>query len=77
MKVIEPEGTYQVWLDFNDFDMDEATLMDKLGKEAGVGFNNGSSYGEGGNNFCRMNIACPRYIIKDAFERMKDVLNSA
>lgn len=74
LKLIEPEGTYQIWLDFNEFGLDEDVLMKKLGQEAGVGLNNGSSYGEGGNNFCRMNIACPRSIIDLAMHRIKDAL---
>ena len=76
LKLIEPEGTYQVWLDFNAFNLDEDNLMKKLGTEAGVGLNNGSSYGQGGNNFCRMNIACPRCVIEEALWRMKKALAS-
>ena len=75
LKLIEPEGTYQVWLDFNQFGLDEGVLMKKLGQEAGVALNNGSSYGEGGNNFCRMNIACPRSVIGQALNRIKDALD--
>jgi cystathionine beta-lyase len=71
VKMIKPEGTYQVWLDFNAFNMPEKTLMKKLGEEAGVGLNNGSSYGPGGDKYCRMNIACPRESIEEAMRRIK------
>ena len=76
LKLIEPEGTYQVWLDFRSFEMDQVKLMELLGKESGVGLNNGLSYGEEGRGFARMNIATSHKVVLEALGKIKSVFDS-
>ena len=71
IKVIEPEGTYLVWLDFRKLEMDDRSLNDFLLKEAKVALVSGSAFGPGGEGFQRMNIATPRSVLKKALERME------
>ena len=44
-------------------------------KEAKVGLEDGFIFGESGSGFMRMNIACPRSILKEALERIENAVN--
>ncbi|MFX1575055.1 MAG: MalY/PatB family protein [Promethearchaeota archaeon] len=70
VQVIEPEGTYLVWLDFRKLGIDDDKLEDFLHKEAKVALDNGAMFGENGKGFQRINIACPRSILEDALKRI-------
>ena len=68
--MMEPEGTYLVWVDCSS----HKNFAMKLLKDAHVRVSEGSFFGEGGENFIRINVACPRNILKEAIKRMKAVL---
>ena len=74
VELIEPEGTYQVWLDFRAYTESEEELLKILADTAKVGLNPGSSYGTGGDKFFRMNIGCPQSEIALALEGIKKAL---
>ncbi len=74
LKMFRPEGTYMIWLDFRNFNLDDKTLKSKLIHEAGLGFNPGTDFGPGGEGFMRMNIACPRSTVAIALERLRAML---
>lgn len=67
---IRPEGTYLVWLDFRSLGMDPLRLRDFLRKEARVGLDDGYVFGPEGEGFQRMNIACPRALLKEGLDRI-------
>lgn len=75
IKVIKPEGTYLVWLDFRQYNMNADELEKLLINEAAVGMNKGTMFGPGGEGFMRMNIACPRITLETALEQMKKALH--
>jgi cystathionine beta-lyase len=68
--MIEPEGTYLLWIDFRSWKVEQECLM-KLFMKYGVRLNSGSNYGECGNGFVRMNIATQRNILEKALNLMK------
>jgi cystathionine beta-lyase len=70
LSVIEPEGTYLVWLDFRSFGLDINELQNKLLTEAKVALEPGDKFGAGGEGFQRINIACPSSILEEALERI-------
>jgi len=73
--LIEPEGTFLVWLDFRALEVlpDDLTIF--LRREAGWAVTRGQSFGVDGNGFARLNIACPRTTLKTALERLSDALS--
>ncbi len=71
IKVIEPEGTYLIWLDFRKFNLGKNELTDFIQKKAKLGLEDGFIYGESGTGFQRMNIACSRSVLKQALERLQ------
>ena len=75
LKIVIPEGTYLLWVDFRDLGLSQEEIVDKLLSEAKVHFNDGVTFGpNSGEQFMRINIASPRPIIAEALERMKKVL---
>ena len=75
IKVIDPEGTYLIWLDCRDLGMDNDTLSNFMKKEAKVGLEDGFIFGESGSGFMRMNIACPRSLLNEALKRIENAVN--
>lgn len=73
IKVIVPEGTYLVWLDFRETGYSADKINTLLKERARIGLNDGRVYGPGGEGFERINIGCPRSILKEGLERIKSV----
>lgn len=71
IKVIRPEGTYLVWLDFRGLELSQTELKTFLATEAKVGLNDGAAFGPGGEGFQRMNIACPRSTLEEGLRRIE------
>ena len=76
IKVIEPQGTYLVWLDCRKLKMDAKALSCFMRDKARVGFDDGFLFGAAGGGFERMNIACPRSILMEALVRIEKAVNS-
>ena len=70
IKVIRPQGTYLLWLDFRGTGLSREEINQKLLKEAKVALNDGYMFGEMGYGFQRMNIACPKSILEEALKRI-------
>lgn len=75
IKVIQPQGTYLIWLDCRELGMDNLALRSFMREKAKVGLDDGFLFGEGGSGFQRMNIACPRSILVEALGRIEGAVN--
>ncbi len=75
VKVIPPQGTYLIWLDFSALGLDDLELRKFMREKARVGLDDGFLFGKGGSGFQRMNIACPRYILTEALNRIEKAVN--
>lgn len=71
IKLIEPEGTYLVWLDFRELGFTEAEREELIVHKAGLWLDSGAIFGVTGEGFERINIACPRSILQEALEKLK------
>ena len=69
VKVMRPEATYLIWLDFSAFGLTDEALSQKL-IDGGVGLNRGVQFGKQGSGYMRMNIGCPRSVLQEAFDRI-------
>ena len=76
IRLIQPEGTYLLWLDCRELDKPDRQLQDFFVHEARVGMSPGVVFGEGGSGFMRLNIAAPRRIIIEALDRIRLALNA-
>jgi cystathionine beta-lyase len=67
---VRPEATYMIWLDCRKLGLSGTELQKFFVTRAGVGMNEGSTFGPGGEGFMRMNVATPRNTVKKALERI-------
>jgi cysteine-S-conjugate beta-lyase len=74
IRLIQPEGTYLLWLDCRELGMNDAQLREFFVRQARVGMNPGIAFGQGGSGFMRLNIASPRHVIAEALERIANAL---
>lgn len=71
VRVMKPEATYLVWLDFTAYGMNDDELTKFVVEQAKVGLNNGGKFGLGGDGWLRINIGCPRSTLQEALERLE------
>lgn len=71
LRLIEPEGTYLLWVDFRGLGLSNAGLEDLIRNKAKLWLDSGSVFGPDGNGFERFNIACPRAVLKRALEQLE------
>ncbi len=76
IRLIEPEGTYLLWLDCRDMKLSDKQLKQFFVQQAGVGLSPGSIFGEQGSGYMRMNIAAPRSVIVEALEKIAGAMQS-
>ncbi len=72
VKVMRPEATYLIWIDFSAFGLTDESLRQKL-IDGGVGLNRGVQFGKQGSGFMRMNIGCPKSVLEEALILIKKV----
>ena len=70
IKVMKPQGTYLIWLDFSAYDISDEELRRLLRDEAKVILNPGLDYGEEGSLHARLNVAMPTSILEEVCQRI-------
>lgn len=71
-----PDATYLVWLDCTRLGMDNAELRRFMIEKAKVGLNEGYTFHHSLSGYMRLNAACPRSLLMQAMEQLKDAVNS-
>lgn len=74
VKLIEPEGTYLLWLDFGGLSLSEKELEDLIVNRARLWLDSGAMFGPDGEGFERINIACPRSTLERAMKQLEQAL---
>ncbi|MBT4841915.1 MAG: putative C-S lyase [Anaerolineae bacterium] len=77
VRVSVPDATFLAWLDCSELVESgkiEGPLQDFFIENGKVAFNEGTSFGPGGEGFVRLNFGCPRETLVEALERMKTAL---
>lgn len=67
---IKPESSFLLWLDFRKTGLTHGQIKEKLINEAKVGLNDGTTFGECGHGFFRMNVGTPKAVVKEGLERI-------
>ena len=75
IKIMVPDATYLVWMDLSDYNADWVDLHERLKTEGGLWLDEGYLFGKAGEGFERINIACPRAVLKEALTRLEKFLN--
>ncbi len=71
VKVMKPEATFLIWLNFQSYGMNDNELLEFTANKAKVGLNNGALFGTGGEGWMRINIGCPRSVLKEGLSRLE------
>ncbi|MFP4457393.1 MAG: MalY/PatB family protein [Clostridia bacterium] len=72
--VIEPEGTYLVWLDMRKLEMNSEQLAKFMVEEAKVATDFGHVFGTGGEGYQRLNIGCTKETLEKALDRLNNAI---
>lgn len=74
--LVEPEGTYLVWLDCRELGISGKELDQFIVEKAGLWLDGGAMFGPSGADFQRVNIACPRATLELALDKLKAAVDN-
>ena len=74
IKMIWPEGTYLIWVDFRGLSLSDRELENLIVNKAGLWLDSGAIFGPSGTGFQRINVACARETLQKALERLKEAI---
>ena len=69
-----PDATYLVWLDCRELGMTNEELRHFMIEKAGLGLNEGWSFGRSLNGFMRLNAACSRKVLEQAMKQLEEAV---
>jgi cystathionine beta-lyase len=72
--LIEPEGTFLLWLDFRGLGLGPEDLTTFLRRKAGWAITRGTAFGQHGAGFGRLNIACPKANLSAALDDLQHAI---
>jgi cysteine-S-conjugate beta-lyase len=73
---VKPEATYMIWLDCRKFSIKGKELQNFFVQKAGVGLNEGSVFGPGGEGFMRMNVGTTHDTVIKAMEQIEKAVSA-
>lgn len=76
LKVNKPEATYLLWVDFSKLGKSDDEIAKALVEKGKIALNNGPSFGIGGSQFQRINLACPKSMVEEGLSRIKTAVES-
>lgn len=75
LKPMKADATYLLWIDCSELGLSDEELKEKLLYKGKLALEPGTKYGEGGEGFVRMNLACPRETLNEGLKRLKIALS--
>lgn len=76
IRCMKPEATHLLWLDCRKLGLPPEELYQLFLEQAKVRFGQGHTFGQGGEGFLRMNVACPREALVEALRRMEHTVSA-
>lgn len=70
VKMVRPEASFLVWMDFNGLNLSHDELVDLVVNHAGLALNDGEMFGPEGHGFMRVNVATPRKMLFEAMDKL-------
>lgn len=74
IKVIRPHASFLVWLDCRGLGLAHDELINLFVNKARLALNDGAMFGKEGSGYMRLNVGCPRAILKQALDQLKEVI---
>lgn len=76
VRVVCPEASFLLWLDFNALNLEQEQLMDLLVNDARIAANDGTMFGRQGKGFARLNVGTPRCVLTAALDHIRDAVKN-
>ena len=76
IKTYAPDATYLMWLDCRELGLSNEELRSFMIEKAGLGLNEGCSFGRSLSGYMRLNAACPRCILEKAMKQLENAVNA-
>lgn len=75
LKPMKPDATYLLWIDCSQLELTDDQLKERLLYKGKLALEPGPKYGQEGEKFVRMNLACSRKTLEEGLKRLKLALN--
>ncbi len=72
LRTVKGDATYLMWIDVRALTDDSNEFCAFLREKTGLYVSGGNGYGGDGVRFLRLNAACPRVLLEDGLERLKN-----
>ena len=69
--MIRPQASYLIFLDCRRLGLAQSELLRLFADGARLALNDGTMFGQGGEGFMRLNVGCPRAVLKQALEQLE------
>ncbi|MBQ1920817.1 MAG: aminotransferase class I/II-fold pyridoxal phosphate-dependent enzyme, partial [Selenomonas sp.] len=76
VKLIEPEGTYLLWLDCRALGLSNRELDERIIQQGKLWLDSGWIFGRCGAGFQRINMACPWSVLQEGLQRLAACLKN-
>ncbi|MDR2763394.1 MAG: PatB family C-S lyase [Tannerella sp.] len=76
IKLYPPQASFLAWLDCRELGLSQQELVRLIVDEAGLAFNNGTTFGKEGTGYVRMNVGCPRSLVGKALYALKQAVEN-
>ncbi|MEF9942377.1 MAG: MalY/PatB family protein [Lachnospiraceae bacterium] len=73
--ICKPEGTYLVWVDCRNLNIEDEKIKEFLFEQCHIVVNEGEFFGKDGRGYVRFNLACPRAQVIEALKRLEAGIN--
>ena len=72
--MIRPQASYLVFLDCRALGLTQKELTRLFAEKAHLALNDGTMFGQPGEGFMRLNIGCPRSVLKQALQQLREAV---
>lgn len=76
LSVSEIDATYLMWIDISKISKNDEDFCSFMRETTGLYVSKGSTFGEEGKGFFRLNVACPRSVLLDGLNRLKKAVDN-
>ena len=74
LRVVRPQASFLLWLDFRGLGMCQKEIMNLLLDKAHLALNDGTMFGSQGAGFARLNVGTPRCVLHKALDSLKTAI---
>lgn len=74
IRAVRPQASFLIWLDCRKLGLSHDGLIDLFVNKAHLALNDGAMFGAEGDGFMRLNVGCPRSMLKAALESLEKAL---